>query len=343
MLKRLLGALLAAICLLCAFGASAELPRPTVAPGPTRAIEDAGFAVPGPPRCFYVLDGADALSEETERRLFFVGSAAFAQYGAQLVVATVDSTGGANVGDYAYTLYNRWGIGTMRPSSGLLLLLAVGDGEYCAVEGPNRELGYYFVDALDSLDGRFERGDYDGFVQSFADRYVEAMIGLSDAGPKRGDYGSYADYRHALASAVTQLRAESREAEFAWLADGGDWTALRAEGGGGVASSRVFDRQAVRDKRQRAQAARETETEAEDEDEFDLRQSLLTILVVLGIVALLVFDSRHGWNISFFLLRVIIDALLYGHLRDGSGSSGRGSRSSGGGGRSSGGGAGRGR
>ena len=64
------------------------------------------------------------------------------------------------------------------------------------------------------------------------------------------------------------------------------------------------------------------------------------ILVLLGIIALLVFDSRHGWNITFFLLRCVLDALLTGAGRDDHDSGGR---SSGGGGRFTGGGAGRGR
>ncbi len=75
----------------------------------------------------------------------------------------------------------------------------------------------------------------------------------------------------------------------------------------------------------------------------DLKRTLLLVLISAGLVALLIFDSRHGWNISLFLLHCIIEVLLSGGADSDDHSSGGGGHSSGGGGHSSGGGAGRGR
>ncbi len=337
-LKQLLCAL-AALWLLCGPDASAEAPSPTVTPGPTRAIADAAFAVPEPPGWFYVLDQADALDESTERGIFFLDQAAYDRYGVQLVVVTVDSTGGADIGDYAYTLYNRWGIGTMRHGSGLLLLMAVNNGNYCVAEGPNRELSYRFSEAIEALDARFEAGDYDGFAEAFLTRYIGEMIRLSDEAPRMKDYATYDAYSEALSQARRDVERQARLARTTWeSARGASWAALRAEGGGGAAFRDVTERRAVLDALRAEASAREAE--AEDGDEPDFRQSILMILALLGIIALLVFDSRHGWNITFFLLRCVLDALLTGAGRDDHDSGGR---SSGGGGRFTGGGAGRGR
>lgn len=88
-----------------------------------------------------------------------------------------------------------------------------------------------------------------------------------------------------------------------------------------------------------------SQDDAAEQSSADLKQTLLMALIIVGLVALFIFDSRHGWNISLFLLRCIVDALLSGALSsdDHSSSGGGGGRSSGGGGHSSGGGAGRGR
>ena len=344
---RLLAALLAALCLLGSHGALAARPSLTATPGPTRAIEDAGFAVPEPPRCFYVLDGADVLSEATKRSLFFTSQAAYEGYGVQLVVATVESTDGVDIGDYARALYDRWGIGTKKNASGLLLVLAVGDGDYCVVEGPNHELGYYLLNWLEGEEKYFNAGEYDTFVGNFAAKYTFEMLKRSDASPQRSEYDVYSDYSDAMQHVALDIGYEAALAEADWRAAGGDWSALTAEGGGGSAYGGAVGRRDVLEKAERAVRRRQSE---ERQARQDGRQwTPLMLLLVLVIVALIVFDLRHGGHFTSFLLRLLLEVLVHavfhgdGDSGGGGGRGGGGHSSGGGGGSFSGGGAGRGR
>ena len=352
--KRLLAALLAALCLLGGIEALAATPRPTVTPGPTRAIDDAGFAVPEPPRCFYVLDEADVLPESTESNLYFTSRAAYNMYGVQLVVVTVDSTDGVDIGDYAYTLYDQWGIGTMKCGSGLLLLLAVNDGGYCVVEGPNREIGYNLLDWLVDHEASFSTGDYGQFAECFSSDYIYEMIRRSDGWPHYKDFPTYDDYNAALIKERFYFDASIRRTQVLWVSAGREWDTLVAKGGGGCAYSAVIDRRNVLEKVGKEERERqEREQEAAHRALMNVFREIGIILLLIGFIVLIVIDLQHGGHFTVFLLRVLIEALVSGSSdsdsrgsRGGGGgrsSGGGGSRPSGGGGSFSGGGAGRGR
>ena len=59
----------------------------------------------------YVYDGANVLSSSTESYIERTGSALAEACGAEVVVATVDFPDGEDIADYAYDLFNKWGIG----------------------------------------------------------------------------------------------------------------------------------------------------------------------------------------------------------------------------------------
>ena len=88
---------------------------------------------PGPD--FYYLDNANVLSEELEGEIFFANKLLYDACGAQIVVVTVDSTGRDAIDDYAYELFNSWGIGDAAKDNGFLLLLAIDDDDYYARTG----------------------------------------------------------------------------------------------------------------------------------------------------------------------------------------------------------------
>ena len=85
---------------------------------------------PGPD--FYYLDNANVLSEALEGEIFFANKLLYDACGAQIVVVTVDSTGRDAIDDYAYELFNSWGIGDAAKDNGFLLLLAIEDDDYYA-------------------------------------------------------------------------------------------------------------------------------------------------------------------------------------------------------------------
>ena len=119
---------------------------------------------------FYYLDDANVLSEAMEGEIFFSNKLLYDACGAQIVVVTVDSTGKEAIDDYAYDLFNRWGIGDVSKNNGFLLLLATGDEDYYALPGSG-------------LDSRFSAGT----IKSYYDKYLENdfAAGNYEAGVKK--------------------------------------------------------------------------------------------------------------------------------------------------------------
>ena len=92
-------------------------------------------AYPDRPENQYVLDEAGVLSEEIEQEIISQNQTLFQEEGAQIVVAAVDFLDGEDIADYAYSLFNIWGIGSQERNNGLLLLLAIGEDNYYAMAG----------------------------------------------------------------------------------------------------------------------------------------------------------------------------------------------------------------
>lgn len=109
---------------------------------------------PGPD--FYYLDNANVLSEKLEGEIFFANKLLYDACGAQIVVVTVDSTGRDAIDDYAYELFNSWGIGDAAKDNGFLLLLAIDDDDYYARTGSG-------------LDRRFSAST----IKEYYDAYLE--------------------------------------------------------------------------------------------------------------------------------------------------------------------------
>lgn len=95
--------------------------------------------IPSPPETFYVYDGAKVLGEETEEWIVAHDYSLEAQTGAQIVVVCVESTGETDIADYAYRLFNDWGIGSEEKDNGVLLLLSIGEDDYWALQGQGIE------------------------------------------------------------------------------------------------------------------------------------------------------------------------------------------------------------
>ena len=88
-----------------------------------------------PTEDFYVNDSANVLSDEVEGLIVLNNDALYAACGAQIVFVTVPTTGTSSIEDYAYTLFNSWGIGSSDKNNGLLLLMAIDDDDYWLVQG----------------------------------------------------------------------------------------------------------------------------------------------------------------------------------------------------------------
>ena len=123
-----------------------------------------------PGKDFYYLDNANVLSEAMEGEIFFSNKLLYDACGAQIVVVTVDTTGRDAIDDYAYDLFNNWGIGDVSKNNGFLLLLAIEDDDYYALPGSG-------------LDSRFSAGT----IKSYYDKYLESDFAAKnyEAGVKK--------------------------------------------------------------------------------------------------------------------------------------------------------------
>ena len=128
---------------------------------------------------FYVADYADVIDSDTEDYIVQKNAALASQTGAQIVVVTVDYIGSAGIEDYAYTLFNDWGIGSKEKNNGVLLLLVTGAEDYWCMQGSGIERSLtsgMLSDILyDYLEEDFAQGDYDSGVRKCFDALYEAV------------------------------------------------------------------------------------------------------------------------------------------------------------------------
>ena len=129
------------------------------------------FAVVSQSDSFYVADYANVLDSSTEQEIINYNGALETQcQGAQIVVVTVDYLDGMNCDEYAYQLFNDWGVGSQSENNGMLLLLAVQENKAWLAYGLglNSDLSSTEVDNL--LDeyfwDKFDAAKYDDAVTS---------------------------------------------------------------------------------------------------------------------------------------------------------------------------------
>lgn len=121
-------------------------------------------AVPEHTESFYVNDYANVIDIKAENYMVNYGVRLHQETGAQVVLVTVDSTGGASMEEYATTLFNSWGIGSADKNNGVLLLLSIEDDDYWALQGDG--LKSTLTDSIlsqilaESLEPDFAQQDY---------------------------------------------------------------------------------------------------------------------------------------------------------------------------------------
>ena len=135
------------------------------------SVSVSAFAVVDRSESFYVADYSNVLSNDTEQMIInYNGSLEQQCQGAQIVVVTVDYLDGMYSDEYAYQLFNDWGVGSADYNNGMLLLLAVQENKAWLAYG----LGLNSLidsDQVDSLLDQyfwkdFDRGNYDEAVTS---------------------------------------------------------------------------------------------------------------------------------------------------------------------------------
>lgn len=130
----------------------------------------AAFAVVGPSESFYAADYANVLSNDTEEMICDYNGALEQQCdGAQVVVVTVEYLDGMYSDEYAYQLFNDWGVGSADNNNGMLLLLATAENKAWLAYGMGLNSKIDSDDVDDMLEEYFwedfDRGEYDAAVK----------------------------------------------------------------------------------------------------------------------------------------------------------------------------------
>lgn len=92
-----------------------------------------------PTESFYVADYAGVIDADVQKYIVERAAELDAQTGAQIVLATVNFIGENTIEDYAYELFNQWGIGDADKDNGVLLLMVIGMENYWCVQGEGLE------------------------------------------------------------------------------------------------------------------------------------------------------------------------------------------------------------
>ncbi len=166
-------------------------------------------SVPSRPSNQYVLDSAGVLSDSTEQEIVSKNKALFTSSGAEIVIVAVDFLGGETIDDYAYDLFNSWGIGSKERNNGLLLVMAVAEDNYYALPGYGVEdhfTGGMLQDLLDeSVEPAFAQKDYDTAAGDFFAAALAEMNSISyqdeysqqNGFQQGGAYENYGGYGYA--------------------------------------------------------------------------------------------------------------------------------------------------
>ena len=133
------------------------------------------YAVVSKSDSFYVADYANVLDSDTEQTIIERNGALEAQcQGAQIVVVTVDYLDGMYSDEYAYQLFNNWGVGSQEYNNGMLLLLAVQENKAWLAYG----LGLNSVLDTNTVDNMLDKYFWDDFD---AGKYDDAVTSLFSA------------------------------------------------------------------------------------------------------------------------------------------------------------------
>ncbi|KUP24240.1 TPM domain-containing protein [Paenibacillus sp. DMB5] len=146
------------------------------------SVSLASPAVPEHTDAFYVNDFAGVIDLKAENYMVNYGVKLHQETGAQVVLVTVDSTGGASMEEYARTLFDTWGIGSSDKEKGVLLLLSIKDDNYWVLQGDG--LKNSLTDSMlsellaESLEPDFARKEYTAGARKTYGALIKSLGGV---------------------------------------------------------------------------------------------------------------------------------------------------------------------
>ena len=153
-------------------------------------------AVPDP--FSYAADYADTLSADTESYINSENDSLYSKTGAQIAVVTVEFLDGQDIEDYAYDLFNEWGIGSSEYNNGALILLATAEENYYMLlgYGLDRVIAASQLQRIldDDMEPDFAVGNYDAAVKKSFASLLELVVDAGVGGEMEDDFGSGDNY-----------------------------------------------------------------------------------------------------------------------------------------------------
>ena len=163
----------------------------------------------------YYLDTAGVLSEETEGEIYFCNQLLKEQTGAEIAIVALDSIDGEDTYEYAYTMFQEWGIGSSKENNGFLLLMAIEEDDYYAITGNGIDSIFpastitQFYDTY--LEADFASKNYDAGARKFFEAVFNKMTDYYNLDIDVSD--GIAAYKNYVASGNTLAGAAEGSAQ----------------------------------------------------------------------------------------------------------------------------------
>lgn len=137
-----------------------------------------GLSIPKQDTSIYVNDYSEVLSTSCEEELIRINQDSDYAYGGYVVVATFDFVE-EDLYDFSYRLFNAWGIGHEEYDNGVLLVLDIGNDNYCYILGSGIEKILSDGEARSIIDTYMEpyfaQKDYDNAVLETTKQFLKVI------------------------------------------------------------------------------------------------------------------------------------------------------------------------
>ena len=170
----------------------------------------------------YALDKSGVLSAETENRIARYNQYLAESCGAQICVVTIptmDYVGYDDIENYAYDLFNAWGIGDKDEDNGVLLLLVTDDELYRCLQGEGLEdtlSSSAISDILtENMQDDFYAGEFDSGTKKTFDALYRRLCAIYSVDPDGVDDFTYdPGYNNGTVSPNEPVPAKSKKLSF---------------------------------------------------------------------------------------------------------------------------------
>lgn len=136
------------------------------------------LSIPTQDESIYVNDYSSVLSETTKSELISMNQESDYETGGYVVVATFDFVD-EDLYDFSYRLFNEWGIGSSEYNNGVLLVLDIGNDNYCYIIGSGLETYLSDSECWDIIDNYMEpyfaKQDYDQAVLKTTEQFLKVI------------------------------------------------------------------------------------------------------------------------------------------------------------------------